>query len=107
MKLYNITCTFAHLGTKNEVKKSLKNNIDKNIKIIFEESEFVGTKEEVHHGIFKDKFGVYNGENIKDVTRDYIYHKDINGECFTVSLNGKDILTEEDIYNKKVGNQNE
>ena len=94
MKLYKIVCTFQYLGTKDKAKKWLNKDTIK-----FEQSDYIGKANDHHSGIFSEYFGVDNGESLRDVLKDYLYHnRDIAyKECYSVyDRNDKLLLTEED-----------
>ena len=83
MKLYKITSTFSFFGTKKDAIKWLGTE-KKNI--TFVNSDYVGNQDEFHSGEFTEYFGVDNGETLKDVLNNYLYHNQdiINGECFEI-----------------------
>lgn len=86
--LFRLNITFSHYGSKDTIPYK---------DYVVDNSEFEGTDEEFHSGSFEVQIHPLEDESIVDIVKAFINHKDLRGECFSVSVNDVLLFTEEDI----------
>ena len=90
---FRLGCTFSHYGKEEDIKR--KN-------FIIDVTEFIGTEDEHHSGIFEVTIKLTKKESKKQVNlvekvKTYLKENDLVGECYTVSHKGVILFTEEHI----------
>ena len=95
---YKLIITCSGFGTEEEVKKQYSKQGVERI-FDFDTSEFVGTEDEHHSGIYTEIVEI-ESEKIREFMQNYIAENNMQGECFGIyamDSEDKELITEEDL----------